>query len=292
MTPLRKRMLEELQLRNLSQNTINQYLGTVKRFALHFKKSPEQLGPDHIRQYLLHLRNQKNSARNTIQAYRGALRFLYLRVLKQSWFDEEIAVPKKRLQLPTVLSPNEITRILDHTINLKHWTIMATFYATALRCQELRHLKVSDIDSQQMILHVQETKGGVPRDIGLSSPLLERLRVYYRWQKPKEWLFPSHQHPDRPLDDASIRDMCRKAGRRAGISHLVHPHLFRHACATHMLDAGTDLRTIQVLLGHADIRTTARYLRVSLARIKNVPSPFDALQLKPIEYRWDDGRQR
>lgn len=111
-------MLEELQVRNLSQNTINQYLGTVKRFALHFKKSPEQLGPDHIRQYLLHLRNEKNSARNTIQAYRGALRFLYLRVLKQSWFDEEIAVPRERLQLPTVLTPDEITRILEHTINL------------------------------------------------------------------------------------------------------------------------------------------------------------------------------
>ena len=292
MTPLRKRMLEELQLRNLSQNTINQYLGTVKRFALQFGKSPEQLGPDQIRQFLLHLKNEKNRARNTIQAYRGALRFLYLRVLKQPWFDEEIPVPKKRLQLPTVLSPAEITRILDHTINLKHWTIMATFYATALRCQELCHLKVSDIDSQRMVLHVQETKGGVPRDIGLSAPLLERLRIYYRWQKPKEWLFPSHQHPDRPLEDGSIRHMCRQAGRRAGIPHLVHPHLFRHACATHMLDAGTDLRTIQVLLGHADIRTTARYLRVSLARIQNVPSPFDSLQLKPIEYRWDDRRRR
>lgn len=292
MTPLRKRMLEELQLRNLSQNTINQYLGTVNRFALHFGKSPQELGPDHIRQFLLHLRNEKHRVRNTIQAYRGALRFLYLRVLKQPWFDEEIAVPKKRLQLPTVLTPDEIMRILDHTINLKHWTIMATFYATALRCNELCHLKVGDIDSKRMILHVQETKGGVPRDIGLSAPLLERLRVYYRWQKPKEWLFPSHQRPDQPLTDGTIRHMCRQAGRRAGISHLVHPHLFRHACATHMLDAGTDLRTIQVLLGHADIRTTARYLRVSLARLKNVPSPFDSLQLKPIDYRWDDGRRR
>ena len=228
MTSLRKRMLEELQLCNLSQNTTHQYLGVVKRFALHFGKSPDQLGPDHIRQFLLHLINEKHRARNTIQAYRGALRFLYQKVLKQSWFDTQIAVPKRRLQLPAVLSPDEITRILDHTVNLKHWTLMATLYATALRCQELPHLKVSDIDSKRMILHIQETKGGVPRDIGLSAPLLERLRIYYRWQKPKEWLFPSHQHPDRPLDDGSIRHICRQAGRRAGIPRLVHPHIFRH----------------------------------------------------------------
>lgn len=292
MTPLRKRMLEELQLRNLSQATITAYLGAVRRYAVHFRQSPAQLGPEQVRQYLLYLLNEKKDTRNTIQVYRGALKFLYVRVLKQSWFDEEIAVPKKRLQLPTVLSPDEITRILDRTINLKHWTIIATFYATALRCQELCHLQVSDIDSQRMILHVREAKGGVPRDIGLSAALVERLRVYYRWRKPKDWLFPSQQHPDRPLRDASIRHMCRQAGRRAGIQHLVHPHLFRHACATHMLDAGTDLRTIQVLLGHADIRTTARYLRVSLARLQNVPSPFDALQLKPIEYSKDDGRRR
>ena len=292
MTPLRKRMLEELQLRNLSPITTKLYLDIVKRFAQHFGKSPELLGPDQVRQYLLHFRNEKHSAPNTIEAYRSALRFLYVRVLKRPWFDEEIPAPKTPLRLPRVLNADEITRILDHTINLKHWTILATFYATGLRCQELRHLKVSDIDSQRMILHVQQAKGSVPRDIGLSAPLLERLRIYYRWQKPKVWLFPSHQHPDRPLDDASIRDMCRRAGRRAGISQLVHPHLFRHSCATHMLDMGTDLRTIQVLLGHADIRTTAHYLRVSLVRIQNVASPFDTLQLKPIEYRGDDKRQR
>jgi site-specific recombinase XerD len=175
---------------------------------------------------------------------------------------------------------------------LKHWTIIATFYATALRCNELRHLKVSDIDSQRMVLQVREGKGRVPRNIALSPVLLQRLRVYYRWRKPNPWLFPSKQHPDQPLDPASLRNLCRKAGHRAGIKHVVHPHLFRHACATHMLDAGTDLRTIQVLLGHADIRTTARYLRVSLRRLQGAHSPFDALQLKPIERGKDDGRRR
>jgi integrase/recombinase XerD len=292
MTPLRKRMLEELQLRNLSQNTITAYLGAVGRFARYFGKSPEQLGPEQIRQYLLHLRNDKKDTWNTLQVYRGALRFLYSRVLKQPWFDEEIAAPKARLRLPTVMSPQEITRILDRTINLKHWTIIATFYATALRCCELRQLKVTDIDSQRMLLHVREGKGSVPRDIALSHALLERLRVYYRWCKPQDWLFPSPQQQDQPMRDNSIRDLCRKAGRRAQSKHLVHPHLFRHACATHMLDAGVDLRTIQIFLGHADIRTTARYLRVSLQRLQAARSPFDTLPLNPIEYCKDDERQR
>jgi len=143
-----------------------------------------------------------------------------------------------------------------------------------------------------MVLYVRRGKGSVPRNIPLSPVLLERLRVYYRWRKPKEWLFPSKQRHDQPLDDASLRHLCRQAGLRAGLPLPVHPHLFRHACATHMLDAGTDLRTIQVLLGHADIRTTARYLRVSLQRLQGAHSPFDALSLKPVERGKDDGRRR
>lgn len=213
MSPLRKRMLEELQLRNLSEVTSNMYLRLVWRFAKHFGKSPDQLGPDHVRQYLLHLRNDKKDNWSTIQVNRGALKFLYVRVLKQPWFDEEIATPKRRVKLPTVLSPEEVTRILDGTTNLKHWTIMATFYATGLRCNELRHLQVSDIDSQQMILHVREGKGSVPRDIALSPALLDRLRVYYRWQKPVDWLFPSKQRHDQPLDDPRVLPPGRTASR-------------------------------------------------------------------------------
>jgi integrase/recombinase XerD len=291
MTALRKRMLEELQLRNLSQTTITTYLGAVARFALHFGKSPDQLGPEHVRRYLLHLLHDKKDTGSTLRVYRGALKFLYVRVLKQPWFDQEIAVPKQRRRPPTILSPDEITRILDRTTNLKHWTIIATLYATALRRNELCHLKVSDIDSQKMILHVREGKGSVPRDLALSPVLAERLRIYYRCAKPKDWLFPSAQDPDRPLIGASIHNLCRKAGRRAGIKYIVHPHLFRHACATHMLDAGADLRTIQVFLGHASIRTTVRYLSVSLRRLQAAHSPFDALHLTPVEYGRDGGQR-
>ncbi len=292
MTPLRKRMIEELQLRNLSGITKEKYLAVVERFARYFHKSPERLGPEQVREYLLHLINDNKANANTVLFNRAALRFLYVSTLKQKWFDDEIARPKRRPTLPPTLSVEEVTRILDHTHNLKHWTILATFYATAVRSNELRHLKVSDLDSKRMVIHVREGKGGRAREIALSPALLERLRIYFRWRRPTDWLFPSKQRQNEPLDNGSIRHLCRAAGQRAGIGRPVFPHLFRHACATHMLDAGADLRTIQVLLGHADIRTTARYLHVSLQRLQAVRSPFDALQLKPIDRSQDDSRQR
>jgi site-specific recombinase XerD len=207
--------------------------------------------------------------------------------LKQKWFEDEIPHPKRRLTLPGILSAEEVTRMLDSTYNLKHWSILATFYATALRCSELQHLKVDDIDSKRMVLHVREGKGRIPRDIALSPVLLERLRIYFRQYRPKNWLFPSRQNHGSMMEDRSLRYVCRQAAKRAGIQRRVHPHLFRHACATHMLDAGADLRTIQVLLGHADIGTTARYLHVSMQRLQAVRSPFDALQLRPIDRTGD-----
>ena len=292
MTPLRKRMTEQLQLRNLSRTTEEKYLKSVERYARFFWKSPEQLGPEQVREYLLHLKNERKVQTNTILVNRSALRFLYVETLKQKWFDEEIPQPKRRPGLPGILSPDEVARILDHTFNLKHWTIIATFYATALRCDELRNLKVSDVDSERMVIHVRQGKGGVARDVPLPATLLERLRVYFRWLRPSDWLFPSKQRRDRPLEDASIRVLCRQAGLRADIGRRVHPHVFRHACATHMLDAGADLRTIQVLLGHGDIRTTARYLRVSVQRLQAIRSPFEALELKPLDHSADDGRQK
>jgi integrase/recombinase XerD len=291
-TPLRKRMIEELQLRNLSAITKEQYVSAVERFARYFHQSPERLGPEQVRDYLLHLMNDNHATANTLLFNRAALRFVYVSTLKQRWFDEAIARPKRRPALPPTLSVEEVTRILDHTRNLKHWTILATFYATALRCNELRHLRVPDLDSRRMVIHVREGKGGRARDIAFSPALLERLRVYFRWRRPKDWLFPSKMRPSEPLENASIRQLCNDAGKRANIGRPVFPHLFRHACATHMLDAGADLRTIQVLLGHADIRTTARYLNVSLQRLQAVRSPFDALQLQPIDRSQNNGRQR
>jgi integrase/recombinase XerD len=287
MTPLRSRMLGELQLRNLSEQTAHTYVASVERYAQYFGKSPEKLGPEHVRKYLLHMIEHNKAATNTILVNRAALRFLYVSTLKRKWFDEEIPHPKRLHTLPGILSGDEVTSMLNGTHNIKHWTILATFYATGLRCSELRHLKVEDIDSQRMVIHVRNGKGRIPRDIALSPVLLERLRIYFRQYRPKDWLFPTKPHSDSLMEDRSFRYVCRAAAKRVGIKRRVHPHLLRHACATHMLDAGADLRTIQVLLGHANIATTARYLHVSIQRLQAVRSPFDALPLAPIDKSGD-----
>jgi integrase/recombinase XerD len=284
MTKLRQRMIEELRLRNSSEETIRSYIGCVERFAKHHKERPERMDAEQVRSYLLYLLDERKLSWSAIQVSRAALRFLYVRVLKQTWFDEEIQRPKRHVKLPTVLSPEEIARILDATRNLKHWTILATLYATGIRARELSYLKLNDIDSARMVLHIRDGKGRVSRDLGLSPVLLERLRIYWRWRKPKCWLFPSRERVEHPMGGKSLRVLCANAGRRAGIQKHVHPHVFRHSYATHLLDQGTDLRTIQVLLGHADLGTTARYLRVSTRRIQAVASPFDALTIQPIDH--------
>jgi integrase/recombinase XerD len=292
MTKLLQRMREELQLRNSSPETIATYLACVERFARHYGQNPEHLNAEQVRSYLLYLLGERKLSWPAIHVARAALRFLSVRVLKQRWFDEEIACPKRPLSLPTVLSADEITRILEHTRNLKHWTMLATLYATGLRSKELRLLKVSHIDSPRMILHIRNGKGQVPRDLGLSPLLLERLRVYWRWRKPQEWLFPSQERQEHPMGGKSLRVICANAGRRAGIEKPVHPHVFRHSYATHLLEAGADLRTIQVLLGHVDIRTTACYLRVSTRRLQAVASPFDTLAISPLDRSAESSRLR
>ena len=292
MTKLRQRMMEELRLRNSSEETIRSYVSSVERFARYYHTSPDRMNAEQVRSYLLYLLEERKLSWPAIHVNRAALRFLYMRVLRQRWFDEEIQAPKRHPQLPTVLSPEEITRILDLTRNLKHWTILATLYGTGMRCNELRLLKVEDIDSKRTLIHIRNGKGQTPRDVPLSPVLLERLRIYWRWRKPKDWLFPSKQRPNHPMDCKSIRYLCANAGRRAGTQRHVHPHVFRHSFATHLLDQGADLRTIQVLLGHADIRTTARYLRVSTRRIQAVASPFDRLTIQPIDPSQDHTRQR
>jgi integrase/recombinase XerD len=201
MTPLRKRMLEELQLRNYAHFTIERYLDAVRSFAKYFHRSPDQMGPEQIREYLLHMVKERKSAPNTVQVHRAALKFLYVKTLNQPWFDEQVARTRRHPKLPSVLGAAEITRILDHTTNLKHWTIIATFYATGLRCNELRNLKIGDIDSQRMVIHVREAKGGVPRDIGLSPLLLGTAQDLLALAQADELAVPL-QDASRPTDGA------------------------------------------------------------------------------------------
>jgi site-specific recombinase XerD len=281
MTELRKRLQEELRLRNFSPETVRSYTATVAEFARYFHKSPDQLGPEHVRSYQLYLLNERKLAWPTIQVRLAGLRFFYTRTLKQSWFDTEVAKPKVRRKLPLVWSREEVTGLLDATRNLKHRALLATLYGAGLRCQEALHLKVTDIDSQRMIINIREGKGRHPRQVMLSPKLLDLLRLYWRRRKPKDWLFPG-VGSDRPMYATGVRIFCQKLRKKLGIAKPLTPHVLRHSFATHLLDRGTDLRSIQLLLGHRDLETTARYLHVSEHRLHSTPSPLDDLPIREI----------
>ena len=291
MTELRTRMTGDLRLRNYSDNTILIYTNTVADFARYFHKSPDKMGPEEIRQYQLYLLDERKLAWSTFVQRTAALKFFYTRTLKQNWFVQEVAKPKVRRPLPTVLSREEVTALLDATANLKHRALLATLYATGLRCEEAQQLKLTDIDSQRMLVLVREGKGQLPRQVMLSPKLLHLLRIYWRCYRPKDWLFPGKK-PGCPMDLSGMRQICHKLGKKAGIKKRVHPHVMRHSFATHLLDAGADLRVIQLLLGHADLKTTARYLHVSEARFRATASPLDDLPIREILTTDGDGRRR
>ena len=275
MNALRQRMLQDLQLRNYSPHTISAYVRCVADFARHFNQSPDQLGPEQIRAYQLFLVERKVSWSLYIQNI-CALRFFYQFTLGQKWVVEEIAYPRHVKKLPTVLSPEEVIAVLHAAGGLKHEAILTTLYAAGLRVSECASLLVTDIDSQRMVIRVEQGKGHKDRLVMLSPRLLELLRRYWKVCKPRHWLFPG-EDPQKPLAHATIYRACRHAGERAGLSKAISPHTMRHCFATHLLESGTDLRTIQLLLGHRNLRTTAVYLHVSNLALRNTVSPLDRL---------------
>ena len=285
MTQLRQKMLEELQRRNYSPRTANTYVRIIRDFARHFHQPPDKLGPEQIRQYQAHLFQAKKLSTATVSQYVSALRFLYVKTLRRHFLSEHIPFPKSLRRLPTVLSREEVTRLLNSASNLFHRTLLMTLYSTAVRRSELCRLQVTDIDSQRMMIRIQG-KGRHERDVPLSPKLLEALRVYWRWMKPKTYLFPGtvhHRRADVPISTNTVWHACRSAAQAAGITKRLSPHSLRHSWATHMFEAGADLRTLQVLLGHSRLEHTLIYLHLSHKHLQAASNPLDTLELSSLD---------
>jgi integrase/recombinase XerD len=285
-TQLRKMMLEELQRRNYSNDTIRHHLRAVEEFAKHYHKPPDKLGLTELRTYQAYLLKQRKLAVGTVVNHVAALRFFFVRTLKRPEFRDFLPYPKEPERLPAILSLDEVARLINASGNLFRRALLMTVYGTGMRRSEVVRLKVSDIDSQRMIIRVVQGKGGKDRDLPLSPELLETLRAYWRWRKPKGYLFPTRdwrRAPGEPISDKTVWNVCSDAARRAGITKHVTPHTLRHSWATHLLEAGTDLRTIQMLLGRGDLETTARYIHLSQEHLHAAANPLQNLNLSDVK---------
>ena len=281
-TQLRKMMLEELQRRNYSQTTVNTYLKVVEDFARHFHRPPDELGKEQIRAYQVHLFQERKLGVRTVGLHTAALRFFFCKTLKRMYPVEEVPYPRAPRRLPIILTREEAIRLIESASNLFHRAMLITMYSTGMRRAELCRLKVEDIDSTRMLIHIRQGKGGKDRDVPLSPKVLETLREYWRWMKPKTYMFPgtiNGSRADKPITPKVLWEACREAAQRAGITKAVRPHLLRHSFATHLVEGGADLPTVQALLGHTDLKPTSIYLHLSERHIKAAGTPLDNMEL-------------
>jgi site-specific recombinase XerD len=271
-------MIEELVRRNYSERTHECYIKTIEEFAAYFKCSPDKLGLEHIRIFQAHLFSDRKLSPNTVNQRLAALRFFFVKTLHRPWNTAETPYPKRVKHLPKVMSPEEVGLLIESAILSFHRMMLMTLYATGVRRSELVNMRVSDIDSKRMVIRIRG-KGLKDREVMLSNVLLEALRQHWEHHKPEEWLFPGgkwHTY-SKPVTSKVAWQACQQAAKRCGLEKKVHPHVLRHCFATHLLDAGTDLRTIQKLLGHSSLEQTARYLHVSKRHLNMAVSPLDAL---------------
>ena len=276
MSPLRKRMIQEMELRNYAPKTIRLYVNNVARFARYFGTSPERLGSEQVRRYLLYVLEERKVAWGTYNQALAALRFLYRWVLRRGEVVQDLRCPRPERKLPVVLSLDEVRRFFAAVTSYKHRMILMTAYSAGLRISETVQLRVEDIDSQRMVIRVVHGKGKKDRYTILSPVVLTLLRHYWWAARPIDYLFPGRSLA-RPISVSKVQHACVEARAKAGIPKLISPHTLRHSFATHLLEAGTDLRTLQVLLGHSSLRTTALYTHVSTEHIAKIRSPFDTL---------------
>jgi site-specific recombinase XerD len=271
-------MIEDMQIRNLALQTQRSYLQQISQFARHFGKSPEVLEPDDIRSYQIYLSQDRQLSASSMLVAVAAIRFLYKVTLKREWhIDDAVPTCRKPQRLPIVLSRNEVSLFLDAVDLLKHRVILTVCYAAGLRISEAVRLTPAAIDSQRMVIRIEEGKGRKDRYVMLSPKLLEVLRNYWRTFRPKHWLFPGDL-PGQPITRFAVENACKKARQKSNIGKPVTPHSLRHAFAVHLLEDGADLRTIQLLLGHRSLSTTARYLRLATSKVCATASPLDSLR--------------
>jgi integrase/recombinase XerD len=279
-TPLRQRMLEELQRRNYSPSTTRGYILAVKQFAEYFHMSPEQLGAEEVRRFQLHLLNEKKLAAGTVEMRMSALRFLFKKTLKRRGIGlDDLIFPKTPQKLPIVLSPEEVTRLIEGASSLLHRTILLVLNGTGIRRTEASLLKVNDIDSERMVIHVHQGKGSRDRDVPMTAKLLEALREYWRWKKSTVYLFPSTEGwrgAEPPISDKTVWYACKEAAARAGIKKRIGPHTLRHASAYYTTFQSSFILKI---IGLGQARSTAVYGRNGWL----APVPARLANLDPVE---------
>jgi integrase/recombinase XerD len=274
---LRDRMIEEMKLRNFSPATQKSYLYAVTRLTKYYGKAPDQLDKEQIRWYLLHLTVERKLSPNTMTGQISGLRFFYNETL--GWDETKLFIPprKKSSSLPEVFSPSEVVRLIDGARGLKQRVLLMTAYSAGLRVGELVNLKIADIDAARMTLRVKQGKGGKDRYAILSHNLLTELRTYWKRYRPSIWLFPNRAK-NGPLSRNEAWHIFNQAKRRAGLKKGRGIHTLRACFATHLLEAGVDLRSIQFLLGHSSILSTQRYLRLQPQNMGSTVSPLDMLE--------------
>ena len=281
MTQLREQMIRAMELKNLSKNTQRAYLAAVTGIAKYYNQSPNTLNKEMIEDYLLYLKNDKGNAPHSCSSVLTGLRFFYNHVTEQK-ITIDYSLTKKVRKLPTVLTQQEVWDIINTTDNLKHRMILMSTYSAGLRAKEVRKLTPGHIESKRMLIKVVAGKGGKDRYSVLSKKLLTELRHYYKIHRPQTYLFPSSfkKRKNKPLSYEAVRLIYEKARKRAGVKKGEGIHTLRHSFATHLLEAGYDIRKIQVLMGHSRLSTTMIYLHVSRETLSKIPSPLDLIDTK------------
>ena len=279
MTVLRTRMIEKLRLKNYSVRTEQAYVAAVAHFARHFGRSPDELGPDEIRQWQLYLQNEKQASWSYFNQAMSALRFFYREILGRDELIPRLSYMRRERRLPVVPSISEVGAFLDAIDNPEYRMVLTVVYGCGLRLLEATRIEVRDIDSKRMLVHVRQGKGKKDRYVTLSPLLLEMLRSYWRQSRPKRLLFPAPDDPNKPLNPTTIQKHCQKVCLRGGMKKRITPRTLRHAFATHLLEGGANIRVVQTLLGHSSVHTTEIYTHVSDEAIRNVVSPLDRVPL-------------